>query len=381
MSVRMDANLFSEVARIEKGDYLQFHCEVLSSHTQDVKRYFFGCYYPRWHGFYLEEVREIIGNLGYTELKYFPAFPFDVYLKPDGQTYVNADFEVGSVLVIGGPQNQRDDDTKRFKVVSLDTRHLRTSASRLPPVHTSSAANPSTMVVSRNGLRLPVSVGPEVVALIEAIREAYVYHSGYSIPEIGIKAMGRPFRECSDDGKRYMSLQGMRQMVRDSRAFGLTPSSPSYPATKMTKLHVDEVAQALFDAFPKEYNGEVDYDVFMDVVRGHMNEARKNAVREIFRQIDFDQDGKVTIKDLQAQFNAHEHPVVVHDGLFTADKLLKGFLTWWDENQHMYGIIPYSEWLDYYNGLSAVIEKDEVFLGIVQNTWKLGPWVPKKYKY
>lgn len=378
MSVRMNANLFSEVVRIEKGDYLQFHCEVLSQHNRDVKRYFFGCYYPRWHGFYLEEVREIIGNLGYMELKHFPAFPFDVYLKPNGDTYVTDDFQIGSVLVIGGPQNQRDDDTKRFKVVAVDDSRLRTRTGRLPAINSSSTANPNTMVISQNGQRVPVQIAPEITAMLEALREAYIYHLGYGVPEIGIKAMGRPFRECSEDGKRYISLDGMRRLVRDSRAFGI---SPSFQGTQITQLTVNDVATAIFNAFPKECNGNVDYDVFMDSIRGHMNERRKKAVWDVFQQLDFDNDGKVTIRDLQARFNAHEHPVVVHDGLFEADKLLKGFLTWWDENQDMYGIIPYSEWLDYYNGLSAVIEKDEVFLGIVQNTWKLGPWVPKQYKY
>lgn len=378
MSIRMNANLYSEVARIEKGDFLLFHCETLSQHNRDVTRYFFGCYYPRWHGFYLEEVREIIGHLGYTELKHFPAFPFDVYLKPNGDTYVTDDFQVGSVLVIGGPQNQRDDDTKRFKVVSVDDSRLRTRTGRLPPINTSSVANPGTMVYSHNGLRTPVQVSEDVAAILEAIREAYVFHLGYGIPEIGIKAMGRPFRECTEDGKRYISYEGMRQMVRDSRAFGI---SPSFAGTRMSNYHVEDVARILFDGFPKEHNGCIDYDMFMDVVRGHMNETRKKAVWDIFRQLDYDNDGKIAIKDLQASFNAHEHPVVVHDGLFEADKLLKGFLTWWDENQHMYGMIPYSEFLDYYNGLSAVIEKDEVFLGVVQNTWKLGKWVPKKFPY
>lgn len=379
MSIRADANLFSELVRIEKGDFLQFECEVLSQHPRDTKRYFFGCYYPRWRGFYLEEVREIIGNLGYKELRHFPAFPFDVYRKPDGEMYICDDFQVGSVLVIGGPQNLRDDDTKRFKVVSVDDSRLRTRTSHLPPIQTSSVANPNTMVYSHSGQRVQVPpLAPEVKELLNDLREAYVVHSGYGVPEIGIKAMGRPFRKCSEDGKRYISWEGMKMLVRDSRAFGI---SPSYPDTCETQEKVNGIAAALFDAFPKETNGMVDYDVFMDAVRGHMNEKRKRAVQEVFKRMDYNDDGHVMIKDIQALFNAHEHPVVVHDGLFTAEKLLSGFLTWWDEDHPARGVIPYSEWLDYYNGLSAVIEKDEVFLGIVQNTWKEGPWVPKKYKY
>lgn len=378
MSSLMNATLYSEIARLERGDYLLFHCELLSQHQNDVTRYFIGGYYPRWHSFYIEEVRPIIGNLGYTELKHFPTFALDVYRKPNGETYTTDDFQLGSVLVVSTPQNYRDDDTKRFKVVSVDYSHLRTATGRLPPINTSSAANPDTMVLTQTGIRVPVQISGQAQQLLLDLREAYVMHAGYGIPEIGIKAMGRPFRQYSADGKRYMSFAGMVQLVRDSKAFGL---SPSYEDVQKSNAGVKELAAILYSAFPKESNGQIDYDMFMDFVRGHMNELRKKEVQKVFQHLDYDKDGNLTIKDLQACFNAHEHPVVVHDGLFRADALCRGFLTWWDEGNKMYGIIPYAEWLDYYNGLSAFVDNDAIFLGMLQNTWKLGPWVVKHFPY
>lgn len=375
MSVRMNASLYSDVARIERGDYLLFHCEQLSQHERDVQRYFFGCYYPRWHGFYLEEVRSIVGNLGYPELKHFPAYPFDVYLKEDGETYLTDDFQVDSVLVLGPPQNQRDDGTKRYKVVSVDDSRLQTRTGQLPPVHSSSTANPSTMMTS-TGKRVAVEPSEEVLDLLEQLRDAYVAHAGGGIPEIGIKAMGRPFRRVSADGRRWMSLEGIQRLVRDSRAFG--GNAVSFGETQRSKEMIHRVADLLFSAFPQETleSGEtvIDYDVFMDCVRGHMSSERKKAVWDVFRRLDFDNDGHLTILDIQARFNAQEHPVVVADSIFSADKLLKGFLVIWDENHSQHGLVPYAEFLDFYNGLSAVIERDDVFFSILQTTWKMPKW-------
>ncbi|CCW68029.1 unnamed protein product [Phytomonas sp. Hart1] len=388
MSVRMDASLYSKVARIEVGDFLHFRCEELSHHQKDVQRYFFGVYYPRWHAFYLEEVRSIIGNMGRTVLKHFPTFPLDVYTNEKGNTYLTDDFYVGNILLLGSPHNQRDDDIKRYKIISIDNSNLRSHTGRMPKFLNSSVDNPSTMLLS-TGKRVPVRLPEEIRTILSQLREAYIANIGGSIPEIGIKAMGRPFRKVSADGRRWMKLSpGIETLVRDSHAFGVNPFASSRHSWSSTALSnstrsqndIRSVAEAIYNAFPHDEVdnfGEskgVDYDVFMDYIRGTMNEARKKAVWMVFCQLDFDQDGQIAILDIQARFNAHEHPMVVRDGLFTATSLLKGFLALWDENQKHWGMIPYSEFLDYYNGLSSIIEEDDVFFSILKTTWKLPSW-------
>ncbi|KAG5473118.1 hypothetical protein CUR178_03036 [Leishmania enriettii] len=411
MSVRVNASLYSDVVRIERGDYVRFHCELLSADGCDTQRYFFGCYYPRWHGFYLEEVRSIIGNMGYPELKHFPAYPFDVYLKSanvttaadsarsydadctNSTTYITDDFQVDNVLVLGPPQNQRDDAVKRFKIVSVDVSHLKTKTFSLAPVanlNSSSINNPDTMLSTLRapgGERVPVELESAVLDVLTQLRDAYIDHAGGGIPEIGIKAMGRPFRKVSEDGRRWMTRDGVHQLVRGSRAFGAHAGSLS--DTRHALQSIDAVTDTIFNAFPHEEathpaapgeeasEDRIDYDVFMDYVRGHMNSTRKKAVLEVFQRLDYDSDSNITIKDIQATFNAQEHPVVVSDAIFTAEKLLKGFLAIWDENQRQFGLVPYTEFMDYYNGLSAIIEDDAVFLGILKTTWKVPNWTIK----
>ncbi|KEG11497.1 putative calcium-binding protein [Trypanosoma grayi] len=363
MSVRMNTTLYSDANRLERGDFLLFHCVQLSQHERDVQRYFIGCYFPRWRGFYVEEVRELPGPLGYKVPRHFPAYPFDVYVKDDGEHFLTDDFQVGTVFTLGAPQNQRDDAAKRYKVVHCDDTRLRTRTG-------AALAAIGNDITTR--LNHTHRVAGEAVELLCEIREAYVMHAGNGIPEIGIKAMGRHFRRVSADGKRWMSLENIEKFVRDSRAFTTTLS---FNDTQQSSLRISHIAETIHAAFPQNEEGCIDYDFFMDYVRGPMSQRRKDAVWNIFRKLDFDGNGYLNILDIQARYNAQEHPVVMVERLFSADKLLKGFLTVWDENKQ-YGLIPYSEFVDYYNGVSAVIEEDDVFFDILKNQWKeMRDWV------
>lgn len=112
----------------------------------------------------------------------------------------------------------------------------------------------------------------------------------------------------------------------------------------------------------------IDYDAVMDVVRGQMNSKRKAAVLSAFYKMDFDNDGFLKIHEIQALFNAQAHPVVVHDGLYSPEKLLRWFLSLWDGSNEQLGLVPLTEFLDYYNGLSAVIDDDDIFVNIIKTT-------------
>ncbi|ORC90943.1 calcium-binding protein [Trypanosoma theileri] len=354
----MDTTLYSELNRLERGDFLLFHCVQLSQHEQDVQRYFFGCYFPRWRGFYVEEVRELPGPLGYKVPRHFPAFPFDVYLKDDGSNFLTDDFTVGSIFTLGGPLNQRDEGVKRYKVIYCDDSRLRTRTGK-------TLADIGNDITTK--LNQTHRVSSEAIELLREIRDAYVMNAGNSIPEIGIKAMGRHFRQVSGDGKRWMSLENIAKFVRDSRAFN---KSLSFEDTQQSTRKINSIAECIHSAFPHNEEGYVDYDLFMDYIRGPMNQKRKDAVWNIFRKLDFDADGNINILDIQARYNAQEHPTVAVEKLFSADKLLKGFLTIWDENKK-YGLVPYAEFIDYYNGVSAVIEDDDIFFDILRNQWKV----------
>ncbi|RHW72216.1 calcium-binding protein [Trypanosoma brucei equiperdum] len=354
----MDTTLFSDENRIDRGDSLLFHCVQLSQGGTDSHRYFFGCYFPRWRGFYMDEARELPGPLGYNVTRHFPAFPFDVYLKDDGEHFLTDDFQIGSIFTLGGPLNQRDDEQKRYKVVHCDDSQLRT---RTGKTLASIGNNVSGLLQQTH------RVSGEAIDALKRIREAYIFNVGNGIPEVGIKAMGRHFRKVGSDGRRWMSYEGIVRFVKDSRNFNATLS---FSDTQRTEEDVNTVATCIYNAFPQNEEECIDYDFFMDYVRGPMSQERKDAVWNIFRRMDYDRDGNLNIIDIQACYNTQEHPTCSVDHLFQSDKMLKGFLTIWDENERC-GLVPYAEFLDYYNGVSAVLEDDKVFFDVLNNQWKL----------
>ena len=57
--------------------------------------------------------------------------------------------------------------------------------------------------------------------------------------------------------------------------------------------------QALFNLIDVNRNGEIDYDEFLRVVRGPMNEARKKLVKQAFIKLDKSGNGIVDLDDIR----------------------------------------------------------------------------------
>lgn len=59
--------------------------------------------------------------------------------------------------------------------------------------------------------------------------------------------------------------------------------------------------QTLFNAIDVNRNGEIDYDEFLRVVRGPMNESRKKWVKMAFAKLDKTGDGVVNLDDIRGK--------------------------------------------------------------------------------
>jgi Ca2+-binding EF-hand superfamily protein len=81
----------------------------------------------------------------------------------------------------------------------------------------------------------------------------------------------------------------------------------------------------LFNAFDRNGDGAVDYDEFIRVLQGPMNNFRKKLVAQAFAKIDRDGNGYVDINDLKGVYNASRHPDVVQ-GKKTEEDILLEFL-------------------------------------------------------
>ena len=67
----------------------------------------------------------------------------------------------------------------------------------------------------------------------------------------------------------------------------------------------------LFNAFDRNRDGTIDYDEFVRVLRGPMNNFRKKLVGQAFNKIDRDKNGFVDINDIRDVYNAKRHPDVI----------------------------------------------------------------------
>lgn len=73
----------------------------------------------------------------------------------------------------------------------------------------------------------------------------------------------------------------------------------------------DSDIKALFDAFDRNRDGAIDYDEFIRMLQGPMNNFRKKLVAQAFKKIDRDGSGFVDMTDIKGVYNASRHPDVI----------------------------------------------------------------------
>ncbi len=316
-----------------KPNYLKFRCHLDSCIGKDAHREFSGVYYPRFRAMYLDEVRTIVGVRGLPTVKLFPQFPFDVYLTPTDEYFFTNDFYPGAKISFGQTRSARDKAAKTFVVVEVDTTKLDTPTQGIR--------------VELEKRKLPKNV----IENLMKIREGFIHAAEGSI-EKGVKAAGRHFRHIDDSGDRKVDAHEFQKALAE--------------------VHVDfsigEIEE-MFNAFDPKSHGVLSFESLLNVLRGEMSEARKEAVAAAFRKVDYTQKGKVTLHDLEVKYCADRQPEVL-GGLLTPEQVLHGFLSGWDTH-HKNGIISYAEFQDYYHGVSATVQDDRDFLSIVGTAWNL----------
>lgn len=105
-----------------------------------------------------------------------------------------------------------------------------------------------------------------------------------------------------------------------------------------------------------------------------MNEARKKWVRAAYDKLDVVKDGQVKLNDIAQLYDASQHPDVI-DGKKSAEQVFMEFMSIWD-TQEADGIITFDEFVDYYEGVSCSIDRDDYFAQVMQRAWKL--WIQQQ---
>ena len=140
-------------------------------------------------------------------------------------------------------------------------------------------------------------------------------------------------------------------------------------------VDIDQKDQmTLFKCFDYDGNGEIDFNEFIRVIVGPLNQFRTKICIKAFKLIDMNDDGVLDITDIKGRYNATMHPEV-KSGKRTEDEVLTEFLETFEQHHNTIhgtkadGKITPEEFLEYYAHVSANIDSDAYFELMMSNAW------------
>ena len=167
----------------------------------------------------------------------------------------------------------------------------------------------------------------------------------------GIKQLGRSFRIYDRDRNSMLSYEEFE--------------------SGLNKYNIDlssAEVRMLFDHFDRDGNGVINFNEFLVNIRPDMPHVRVKLVEKVFDKIDVNSNGIITVDDLRQLYDVTKD-TKYKSGELTADEVYEKFLATFDVNSD--GTVTREEWLDYYTGVSASIDKDVYFDYMMRQTWKL----------
>lgn len=176
----------------------------------------------------------------------------------------------------------------------------------------------------------------------------------------GILGLARQFKIFDDNNSGTLDLPELTKAIRDFKV----------------DLSQNEI-KILFNLCDVDQSGEVSYDEFLREIRGDMNNFRKNLVQQAFNKLDSDKSGAVEIDEIKRLYNCKKHPDVI-SGKKTEDEVYAEFMETFQLHAAIKGkgvkdtTITRDEWQEYYENISASIDRDDYFELMMNSAWKLG---------
>lgn len=128
--------------------------------------------------------------------------------------------------------------------------------------------------------------------------------------------------------------------------------------------------RGLFQFFDKDRSGDIDFEEFLQGVRGPMSQRRIDLVNLAFNKIDKDKNGVLEPDDIIGTYDASKHPDVIA-GKRTANEILREFLDTFDIGGVVDGKVTKEEFLNYYANIGASIDNDDYFELMIRNAWHI----------
>mgnify|MGYP003884384371 CR=1 FL=1 len=196
-------------------------------------------------------------------------------------------------------------------------------------------------------VKLP-GTGLALQSLLARIRSEVVSRNGSS----GIKNMGRLFRIMDDSGDRRLSVGELSRGLQD---YGIQVSRAD--------------VNMIFAHFDEDGSGSISFDEFLEALANDMTTKRRELVKLAYKKLDKDGSGQVTRSDIEQAYDVSQNPEVLA-GKITPEEAFTKFMAQW-ETDKADGIITIDEFMKYYHGVSASIDRDDYFELVIRNAWHL----------
>ncbi|KAM4678017.1 calcyphosin-2 [Discoglossus pictus] len=176
--------------------------------------------------------------------------------------------------------------------------------------------------------------------------------------------------------KEKLKNRGIRTLTRlgkyfrqlDKKGTGTLRKTDFKQALKTFHLDISETAfEPLWTMFDEKNTNEVDYRTFFYALIGEMNEYRKSFVRKAFMKLDPNKTGMVSMVDLRKFYCANKHPQVLNGA--SEEEIHLDFSATMENACSNPKEVSYSEFEDYYEGLSTGIPDDDDFINILRHSW------------
>ena len=149
----------------------------------------------------------------------------------------------------------------------------------------------------------------------------------------------------------------------------------------------EEEIKKIFVTADIDNSGTIEYEEFVRMIAGTMNERRQKVVVSAFNKLDYKGQGKIEIDILRNSFDPSRHPETI-SGRKSKDEVLGEFLDTLDyhfellnENDNKMRYITLNDFLEFYNYISMSIENDNAFEAMLNGVFHLDSRNKTKDKY
>jgi len=169
----------------------------------------------------------------------------------------------------------------------------------------------------------------------------------------GIVGISRRFKIMDDDNSKSLSIDEFKKGMKEC-ALDLS----------------EREMQQLFQHFDRNQDGDLDYEEFLNGIKGPMNKRRLELVSLAFSMLDRNGNGILEPEELMQKYDATQHPEVL-SGKRTANEILQEFLDTFDVGGEVDGKITEKEFQNYYSNVSSSIDNDDYFELMIRNAWHI----------